>query len=162
MPTTLDEKIITLEANAERFNSVVNGNIYTTVALPTGENIKSLAKFFNDFENRLTQHYSNLGNVSGALVIDVSEFQNYSGILTGNISFTFAGLPSTDTLLSITLYLKQDSVGGKTISFPASIKWDSGVAPNPILNANVDYLYNFMSFDKGVSWLGFLVGYDFS
>lgn len=161
MPT-FDEKIITLEANAERFNTVINGNVNTTITTSEGGTIKSLLKFFHDVENTLTQKYTALGNITGAISLDVSEFQNYSGTLTGNITLSFTGLPVTDTFLSVSLYIKQDVIGGKVVTFPASVKWDSGVAPNPIINPNVDYLYNFISFDRGVTWLGFLVGYDFS
>lgn len=162
MPTTLDEKIITLEANAERFNTVINGNVTTDIITSSGGTIKSLSKFFHDIENTLTQKYSSLGNISGNIDLDISEFQNYSGTLTGHITLSFSGLPVTDTFLSVSLYCKQDSLGGKVITFPFSVKWDSGVVPNPIIDPNVDYLYNFISFDRGVSWLGFLVGYDFS
>lgn len=162
MPTTLDEKVITLEANAERFNTVINGNINTVVTTSAGGSIKSLSKFFYDIENTLTQKFSNLGNITGNIDLDVSEFQNYIGVMTGHITLSFSGLPVTDTFLSVSLYCKQDSLGGKAITFPSSVKWDSGVSPNPILDPNIDYLYNFISFDRGVSWLGFLVGYDFS
>lgn len=162
MPTTLDEKIITLEANAERFNTFINGDINTTITTSSNDSIRSLSKFFHDIEISLTQQFTNLGNISGNVVLDISLFQNYIGILTGNIILSFSNLPTTDTFLSVSFYIKQDSIGGKTIQFPSIIKWDSGVHPNPILNANVDYLYNFISFNRGVTWLGFLVGYNFS
>lgn len=165
MPT-FDEKIISLEANAEIFNTVVNGDNTTSVTTESGQTIKSLAKFFLDIEtalgNSLNQLYSPLGNISGTVNLDLENFQIYSGTLTGSTTFTFSGLPVVDKFLSVSLYLKQDIVGGKVMTFPGTVLWDSGVAPNPILDPSVDYLFNFISFNRGVSWLGFLVGYDFS
>lgn len=166
MPT-FDEKIIALESNAEIINTIVNGDNTTSVITDSGQTIKSLSKFFLDiqtqFENNYNQLYSPLGNISGNVSLNLSSFMIYSGTMTGNVTFSFSGLPVTNTFLSVSIYLKQNAVGGNVMSFaPINVKWDSGIAPNPILDPFVDYLFNFISFDRGVTWLGFLVGYGFS
>lgn len=45
---------------------------------------------------------------------------------TGNVTFTFTA-PSKPC--TITLWLKQDSVGSRTVTWPVSVKWPAGLAP---------------------------------
>lgn len=162
MPLTFNEKLLALEANAQTINDVVNGDISTTVTTESGQVIKSLAKFFLDLENTNKKSIGILGNISGTVDLDVSEFYYYYGTLSGSTTFTFSGLPLTDLFLSLDIYLKQDNVGQRTFSFPNSVKWDGGIVPNPPLSIGSNYLYNFVSYDRGVTWLGCLMGYDFS
>lgn len=164
--TTLDDRILTLEANADRFDTVVNGNSSAETTTAGGAVLKSILKFYNELqtslENSLTQIYLPLGDVTGLVDFDVSTYLHYTGNMTGNITLSFSNLPVTNRFLSVSLFITQDSSGGKTITFPAEIIWDGGVVPSPPTDANMKYLYNFLSFDKGVTWLGFLVGYNFS
>ena len=130
------------------------------------EQLKSILKFYNELqtslENSLTQIYSPLGDVTGSVDFDVSTYLHYTGNMTGNITLSFSNLPVTNRFLSVSLFITQDSSGGKTITFPPEVIWDGGINPSPPTDADMQYLYNFLSFDKGVTWLGFLVGYNFS
>lgn len=163
MPTvTFDDKIIALEANASTINSIVNGDVNTTVTTSSGQHIKSLAKFFHDQESIFSKQFRPLGTLSGIETLDVSEFQYYTGTLAGTTNFIFSGLPTTNTFIELTIHFNQDSVGGRVFSFPSSVKWDSGIAPNPSLAPGTDYLFSFISLDRGVCWLGFQVGSSFS
>ena len=57
---------------------------------------------------------------------------------TGNVSFTFTGSDPA----WLTLKIVQDATGGRTASWPASVKWSNGVAPELSTAANaVDIIY---------------------
>ena len=159
---TFNDKLLALEADAETIHTVVNGDTTTTVTTSSGRVLKSLSKFFNDITNTVGKYISVLGNVSGTVALDVSAYNYYSATLTDVTNFTFIGLPNTDIFLSLELYLKQDSAGQRIFTFPDSIKWDGGMVPNPPITIGSNYLYNFVSYDRGITWLGCLIGYDFS
>ena len=163
--TTLDDRILTLEANADRFDVVVNGDSNAETTTSGSLQLKSILKFYNELqtslENSLTQIYSPLGDVTGSVDFDVSTYLHYTGNMIGNITLSFSNLPVTNRFLSVSFFVTQDNVGGKTITFPPEVIWDGRIIPSPPTDADMQYLYNFLSFDKGVTWLGFLVGYDF-
>ena len=46
--------------------------------------------------------------------------------LTGNCTFTF---PTATTGESFTLFLRQDGTGGRTVTWPANVRWPGGTAP---------------------------------
>ena len=164
--TTLDDRILALEANADRFDTVVNGNSSAETTTSGGAVLKSILKFYNELqtnlENSLTQIYSPMGDVSGLVDFDVSTYLHYTGNMIGNITLSFSNLPVTNRFLSVSFFVTQDSIGGNAITFPPEVIWDGGIIPSPPTDADMNYLYNFLSFDKGITWLGFLVGYDFS
>ena len=148
--TTLDDRILSLEANADRFDVVVNGNSSAETTTSGGAILKSILKFYNELqtnlENSLTQIYSPLGDITGLIDFDVSNYLHYTGNMTGNITLSFSNLPVTNRFLSVSFFVTQDNVGGKTITFPAEVIWDGGIIPSPPTDADMQYLYNFLSF----------------
>lgn len=76
--------------------------------------------------------------------------------LTANCTLTF---PTATAGTSFTLALTQDGTGGRTVTWPASVKWPSGVAPTASAGAGKVDLYVFTCLD-GASWYGSQVGAD--
>jgi hypothetical protein len=75
--------------------------------------------------------------------------------LTANCTLTF---PTAAAGKSFTLVLQQDGTGGRTVTWPAGLKWPGGVAPPLTTTANaVDYI-SFLS--PASAWHGFLTGSD--
>lgn len=87
--------------------------------------------------------------------------QTYLATLTGNV--TSLSLP-TDVLSiqsgTITLVLTQDATGGRTITWPSSVKWPDGIAQQPATAANSVSVFNLLW--TGTQWLGLLGGKSFA
>jgi hypothetical protein len=62
---------------------------------------------------------------------------------------------------SASLYIKQDVVGGRVITWPASIKWPGGIAPTLSSGANKIDLVVLETVDGGTTWFGALAGADY-
>ncbi len=66
------------------------------------------------------------GNCTGAVTIDWNAGNTQHCVLTGNVTFTFSNGQSGG---SYKLVLKQGGTGSYTVTWPASVRWGSGVAP---------------------------------
>lgn len=83
-------------------------------------------------------------------------------VLTLNASTTISLSGATNaTACSISLYLKQDATGSRTITWPASVKWPSGAAPVLSTGATKIDLVVLETVDGGTTWYGSLAGADF-
>lgn len=80
--------------------------------------------------------------------------------LTANASLTLTGA-SNGVACSLSLYLKQDGTGGKTLTWPASVKWAGAIAPTLSTGANKVDLVVLETLDGGTTWYGSLAGVDF-
>jgi len=69
----------------------------------------------------------NLGSISGANAIDLSNGTQILATLTGATSFSFTGLPSAGKELAFSLRL----TNVETITWPAGTKFANGAAPSP-------------------------------
>jgi hypothetical protein len=77
--------------------------------------------------------------------------------LTASCTFTF---PSPVSGQSFMLFLKQDGTGGKTATWPATVKWPSATAPTITSTANRTDKFVFTS--DGTSWLGSNAGQNYN
>lgn len=101
-----------------------------------------------------------VGNSGTALTIDASSTSGWikTITLTGNCTFTLTGATS-GRATTLELFLTQDGTGGRTVTWPASVKWESGGGP-PLLStaaADIDRVV-LTSPNGGTSWLANLVG----
>jgi len=86
--------------------------------------------------------------------VDLSASNVFEVQLNNNTTFTFINPPVSGTLQTITIVLKQDSVGGRTATWPSSVRWSSGLAP--VLTTNPYYydVVSFITFNGGTTYLG--------
>ena len=95
---------------------------------------------------------------TNTLQLDLNFGQIMRHRLTADVSgVAFAPIEGTvvaGTWQGLRLYLQQDGVGGRTVAWPASIRWPGG-SPPPLSTAPdaIDVLF-FGSFDGGVTWEG--------
>jgi hypothetical protein len=100
------------------------------------------------------------GTASGTLVLDQYP-QTYLFTLTGNV--TSVTLPTSPIGLqsgTITLVFTQDATGGRTITWPASVKWSEGLSQQPSPAANTISIFNLLW--TGSAWIGLLGGRSFA
>jgi hypothetical protein len=95
--------------------------------------------------------------------LDIAADQYHHGALTGNTTFTFdvSGFGAlSGNVVFFALEVTQDSTP-RTITFPASVEWDKGIAPDAP-DADETAIYAFTTRDGGTTWRGVQSGRAFS
>ncbi len=103
--------------------------------------------------NRISRF--NILSGSGAVGINLSISRSVRHTLTGNTTYSFTNPAPFGLLTEFKLLLTQDATG-RTITWPASVKWTNGVAPT-VTTASRTYLLSFTSPDGGTTWYGILL-----
>ena len=97
------------------------------------------------------------GNSGAALTIDLNNGNNQKVTLTGNCTFTLSN-PIAGVWYQ--LRLVQDAVGTRTVTWPANVKWQSGIAP--ILTTTASRTDIIALFYNGTNYLNAVVGFNWS
>jgi hypothetical protein len=93
----------------------------------------------------------------GLLAIDFPSTRLWT--LTGNVTLTLP-TPAASHSATITLILTQDATGGRTITWPAAVKWPDGIAQQPAAGANTISAIHLLW--TGTQWLGLVGGKSFA
>jgi hypothetical protein len=125
----------------------------TNTISPTSNALKFLAIAASEYVNALA-------NTGATPTIDLSLGNFVTATLNQNATFTFSNAPSQ--ACSFTLVLTNDAVGGRTITWPASVKWPNGTAPTRTSTASRTDIYTFFTYDSGTTWWGQLSMYNYS
>ena len=101
-----------------------------------------------------------IDNTSAALSgttpsVDVGARDTYTLTTSGNTTFTFTGVPSSGQVGTFSLIITAG--GTHTLTWPASVDWAGGSAPDAPASGEKD-IYTFMTVDGGTTWYGFLAG----
>jgi hypothetical protein len=100
---------------------------------------------------------------AGALTLNLDTGSVFDVVLTANVtSLILANPPATGRAGSATLILRQDATGGRTLAWPASVRWAGGMPPVVTPAANAIDIYAFVTRNGGATWFGFPGGQDFS
>jgi hypothetical protein len=102
------------------------------------------------------------GNTGTAATLALSSGNVITATLTGNCTFTFSttGIPSGS--YSFTLILANDATAGRTITWPASVKWPNATVPTRTSAGSRTDVYTFFTTDGGTTWFGNLSLYNYS
>jgi hypothetical protein len=129
----------------------ING--LTNTITPTSNALKFTAIAASEFVNAL-------GNTGATPNIDLSLSTFVTATLNQNTTFTFSNVPSQ--AVSFTLFLTNDGTPGRTIVWPASVKWPNAVIPVRTTTASRLDVYTFITVDGGTNWYGNLAIYNYS
>lgn len=101
-------------------------------------------------------------NKSGAVALTEADLPSTpEWRLTGNVTLTLPTPVATPKRSgTITLVLKQDGTGNRTITWPASVKWTDGIVQQPAAAADSISVVNLLW--TGNYWLGLLGGKSFA
>lgn len=95
------------------------------------------------------------GTVGGTVAVNFNNGNRQAFTLSGAVTFTFSNGVAGSTY---TLEVVQDATGGRVYTWPASVKWEGGVAPTHSTAASKIDLFTF--FYDGTYYLGtYSVGY---
>ena len=88
-------------------------------------------------------------------VVDLSEANIFNTTLTSDVTFTFANPPASGTAGGFTLILVQDATGGRTVTWPAAVRWSGGTEPTLYTIEGSLNIFSFLTVDGGTTWFGF-------
>lgn len=83
---------------------------------------------------QVTQVLVNLGNITGAVALDLRQGMIYQATLTGNVTFSISNAPPGPCRISLVLI--QDATGNRTASLPAGVYSRNGLQPSLSNQAN--------------------------
>jgi len=99
---------------------------------------------------------------SGSLALNLATSNVFLVSLNSNITtITISNVNSVSgTSQGFTIVFTADGTQ-RSISWPASIKWQGGLYPTPTSTSGKRDVYNFLTTDGGTSWFGFIAGQNF-
>ena len=87
--------------------------------------------------------------------VNVGARDTYTLTTSGNTAFTFTGAPASGQVGTFSLIITAG--GTHTLTWPASVDWAGGTAPDAPASGEKD-IYTFMTVDGGTTFYGFLAG----
>lgn len=136
---------------------VRSANTATSITL-TGTNLVMTGRV--DFGKAYTE-LSNTATATASTTIDCSLGNIFTVTMSASITtLAFSNVPASGRVYNMTLILKQDATGGRSITWPAAVKWPGGTAPSLSL-ANKTDIVNLFTTDGGTTWYGTVVGQNF-
>ena len=104
-------------------------------------------------------HYSealNTVSASGSTeTIDAASASVHDVTLTANCTITLTG-STASRAFSITLLLRQDGTGSRTVTWPGSVTWAAGSAPTLATAAGSIDTIVLVTVNGGTTWLGYV------
>lgn len=100
---------------------------------------------------------------AGVLTLDLSTGNVFNVAHNANITtLTITNATAAGKMGSFTLILTQDATGGRTLAFPAAVKWSGGTVGAPSTTALHDNVLAMYTVDAGTTWRTNLVGKDYA
>jgi hypothetical protein len=127
----------------------------TPVTLTGAETLTNKTIEDGTFTNGYTEE-SVVANTSTSYTVSLSNGTLQILTLTGNCTFTF---PTATVGKSFMILLKQDATGSRTVTWPASVKWPSSIAPTITSTASKGDKYVFTG--DGTYWWGSNAGQNY-
>jgi hypothetical protein len=140
---------------------------YPIRAVPDGDtawgtDLRNVIAGVNDHQTRVTTVEVTylvhaVGNSGTALTLDASTPGSIKTVtMTGNCTFTLTGAVA-GVASALELVLTQDGTGGRTATWPASVKWAGGA---PVLSTAIGAVDRIVlvSYNGGTTWFGDVIG----
>ena len=96
-----------------------------------------------------------------ATTVDLTNGNTQTLTLGANTTLTLTGA-TVSTSCTLSLYIVQDATGGRTVTWPAGVKWPGGTAPTLSTAANARDLVVLETLDGGSVWFANLSGLAYS
>jgi hypothetical protein len=101
------------------------------------------------------RHFQSVTATGATTGLDMSQSGNFHVTLQANTTFVISNVPTqTPQMIVMRVILRQDATGGRTPTFPASVKFENNNAtPAWTTTANRADGVLLISFDNGTNWL---------
>jgi hypothetical protein len=87
----------------------------------------------------------------GSVALNVASYDTFAITMNANTTFSITGTPVNPG--TFTLVTKQDATGGRTITWPASFKFNGGIAPPQTTAANAVDVWSLFTYDSGSTYI---------
>jgi hypothetical protein len=87
-----------------------------------------------------------IANTGATYTIDLENGNVFNLTLTGDCTYTFSNPPASGSAGAFTLIQNQDGTGSRTVTWPASVEWAGGSAPDNYLDSFIHgciHLYHY-------------------
>ena len=136
---------------ANRIPTYVDATSEKISEVPAGD-------FLSTEGNGLAEGHTALSGTTPSISLNTGG--SFSLTLSGNTTFSFADAPVTGSS-GFSLAVTQDAGGsGFTVTWPASVKWPGGTAPDLTATADKADAFVFTTSDGGTSFVGLVAGKD--
>ena len=136
---------------ANRIPTYVDSTSEKISEVPAGD-------FLSTEGNGIAEGYAALSGTTPS--VSLNGGGSFSLVLSGNTTFTFADAPATGSA-GFSLKVTQDGGGsGYTVTWPASVKWPGGSAPELTATAGKADVFVFTTEEAGASYVGLVAGKD--
>lgn len=149
---TSGSRVVALGASGQITNLDYRGNTYNSTSTSGLDTLTGKIALEPDTGFRTVVAY---GNASSSLSLRTTATQTVT--LTGNPAVTFPTLVA-GTSMTLDLFATQDGTGGRTPTWPGSVRWDGGAAPTLNTTAGATTHLQFTTVNGGTTWLGRKVG----
>jgi hypothetical protein len=113
-----------------------------------------------DFGARYTE-LNGTATATASTTIDCSLGNIFTVTMGASITtLAFSNVPASGRAYSLTLLLAQDATGGRSVTWPASVKWPSATAPTLSAANKVD-IVTLLTKDGGTTWYATVAGQNF-
>jgi hypothetical protein len=86
--------------------------------------------------------------------IDLEQKNVHDITLTADCALTFANPPVSGSAGRLTVFLRQDSTGSRTVTWPSAVNWLDGEAPTLYAYPGSINVLAFVTIDGGTTWFG--------
>ena len=107
---------------------------------------------------KVANYHETPGTFTGS-TLELETGNVFEHTISANTTYVFANPPATGTAFGFTL--KVTVSGTRTITWPTSVNWPSGDAPEAPADGETA-VYVFYTTDGGTNWFGFVAGEDMS
>ena len=98
-----------------------------------------------------------IADSGGTLAVDPEAASIRHAVLSGDRTLTLtAAAGAGEVYQSVRLYLKQDTTGGRLVTWPSSIRWAGGAPPTLSTAAGLVDVVHLGTLDGGQTWEGFV------
>lgn len=140
--------------------AVTTPTVTTTTLTGTAGSIATSVGTSVDFGSRYTELGSSV-TATATTALNCALGNNFVVTMSASITtLTFSAIPAAGRVYNLTLFLNQDATGGRTIIWPASVRWPGGTAPT-LSAANKTDVITLVTNNGGTTWLGFAAGLNF-
>lgn len=142
-------------ASATAYTITFPAATVTVASLTGAETLTNKTIEAGTFTNGYTEE-TVTANTTTAYTISLANGTVQLLTLTGNCTYTF---PTATAGQSFFLVQKQDATGGRTVTWPAAVKWPASTAPTLTSTASKADLFAFTA--DGTNWYGRVIGQNY-
>lgn len=114
-----------------------------------------------DFAKNYTEKETTV-TATASTTINCSLGNVFSVTMNASIAtLTFSNVPVSGKIYSLTLFLTQDATGGRSVTWPASVRWPGGTAPTLSAANKVD-IVTLITRNGGTTWFASVSGQNYS